>query len=226
MNKKLIIAIDGYSSCGKSTLAKQLAKVLNYTYIDSGSMYRGIALYLLENSVDINNHDKIIDALDHIDLRFDTENNQNNLLLNGENVEAKIRTPQIAQLVSPIATVGEVREKAVALQQLMGKDRGIVMDGRDIGTTVFPDADLKIFMTAEISIRSHRRYSEMIAKNTPQSLTEVEANLIQRDHIDSNRTISPLRKADDAMILDNSMLTMEEQLNIALDWVNEFIIEE
>jgi CMP/dCMP kinase len=223
MNKRIIVAIDGYSSCGKSTLAKSLAKELGYTYIDSGAMYRGIALYLLENNIDINNHDQIIDALDHIHLSFDNTNGGNDLLLNGENVEAKIRTPQIANLVSPIATLAEVREKAVALQQAMGANKGIVMDGRDIGTTVFPDADLKIFMTAAIPVRSQRRFLEMLQKGTPQSLTEVEANLINRDNIDSTRAISPLRKAEDAIVLDNTALNLDEQLNIALHWINEYL---
>jgi CMP/dCMP kinase len=220
MNKKIVIAIDGYSSCGKSTLAKQLAKKLHYSYVDSGAMYRGIALYLLDNNIDINNHDKIIDALQHIEMHFENIDGLTNLFLNGENVEAKIRTPQIANLVSPIATIGEVREAAVAQQQAMGAKKGIVMDGRDIGTTVFPDAELKIFMTASIAIRAERRYLEMITKNTPQTLTEVEANLIQRDHIDSTRAISPLRQAADAKLLDNSLLTEKEQLQIVLDWVN------
>jgi CMP/dCMP kinase len=222
MNKKIVIAIDGYSSCGKSTLAKQLAKKLHYSYVDSGAMYRGIALYLLENNIDINNHDKIIDALQHIEMHFENIDGLTNLFLNGENVETKIRTPQIANLVSPIATIGEVREAAVAQQQAMGAKKGIVMDGRDIGTTVFPDAELKIFMTASIAIRAERRYLEMIAKNTPQTLTEVEANLIQRDHIDSTRAISPLRQAADAKLLDNSILTEKEQLQIVLDWVTNF----
>jgi CMP/dCMP kinase len=220
-NKKIIIAIDGFSSCGKSTLAKQLAKKLHYSYVDSGAMYRGIALYLLENNIDINDHDKIIDALQHIEMHFENIDGASHLFLNNEDVEAKIRTPRIANLVSPIATVGEVREAAVAQQQMMGKKKGIVMDGRDIGTTVFPDAELKVFMTAEIHIRSERRHLEMIAKNTPQSLTEVEANLIQRDHIDSTRAISPLRKAEDAKLLDNTNLSEEEQLKIVLDWAME-----
>jgi len=219
--KKIIIAIDGYSSCGKSTLAKQLAKELNYAYIDSGAMYRGIALYFLEHNLDMNNHDLLIDALQHISLSFDTANGKNDLLLNGVNVEAKIRTPQIANLVSPIATIAEVREKAVHQQQEMGKLKGIVMDGRDIGTTVFPDAELKIFMTASIAVRAKRRFLEMQQKNTPQNLVEVEANLIQRDHIDSNREISPLRQAADAILLDNSDITAEEQLQLALGWVHE-----
>jgi CMP/dCMP kinase len=218
MSKKIIIAIDGYSSCGKSTIAKQLAKKLNYTYVDSGAMYRGIALYLLENNIDINNHDKIIDALQHIEMHFENIEGLTNLFLNGENVETKIRTPQIANLVSPIATIGEVREAAVSQQQAMGAKKGIVMDGRDIGTTVFPDAELKIFMTASIAIRAHRRYLEMISKNTPQTLTEVEANLIQRDHIDSTRAISPLRQAMDARLLDNSNMTETEQLELVLGW--------
>jgi CMP/dCMP kinase len=192
MSKAIIVAIDGYSSCGKSTLAKQLAKHLNYKYVDSGAMYRGIALYLLQNDIDINDHDI--------------------------NVEADIRTPRIANLVSPIATVAEVRERAVQLQQAMGSKGGIVMDGRDIGTTVFPHAELKIFMTADIPVRSQRRYLEMIDKGTPQTLTEVEANLIQRDNIDSTRLISPLRKADDALLLDNTTLSEQEQFEQALAW--------
>jgi CMP/dCMP kinase len=216
--QKIIIAIDGYSSCGKSTLAKQLAKELNYTYIDSGAMYRGIAVYFLEQNLDMNDHDALIDALQHINLSFDTTDGKNDLCLNGENVEAKIRTPQIANLVSPIATIAEVREKAVHQQQEMGRQKGIVMDGRDIGTTVFPDASLKIFMTGSLPVRAHRRFLEMQQKNTPQTLLEVEANLIQRDHIDSTREISPLRKADDAILLDNSNITPEQQLALALQW--------
>jgi CMP/dCMP kinase len=222
MNKrKIIIAIDGYSSCGKSTLAKQMAKELGYTYIDSGAMYRGIALYFLQNDIDMNNHEQMVDALDHIELSFDSANGNNDLLLNGINVEAEIRTPQIASLVSPVATIAEVREKAVHQQQEMGKLKGIVMDGRDIGTTVFPDAELKIFMTGSLAIRAHRRFLEMEQKGTPQTLMEVEANLIQRDHIDSNREISPLRKADDAILLDNTDLTEDEQLELALSWARE-----
>jgi CMP/dCMP kinase len=220
-NKKIIIAIDGYSSCGKSTLAKHLAKKLHYSYVDSGAMYRGIALYLLQNNIDINDHDKIIDGLNHIELHFELIDGVNSLIMNGVNVEKEIRSPQIANLVSPIATVAEVREKAVEWQQAMGKKRGIVMDGRDIGTTVFPDAELKIFMTASIKIRADRRYKEMIEKGTPQTLTEVEANLIQRDYIDSNRAISPLRQAEDAILLDNTLLSADEQLALALEWAKK-----
>jgi CMP/dCMP kinase len=219
--RKITIAIDGYSSCGKSTLAKQLAKALDYTYIDSGAMYRGIALYFLENNIDVNDHNAMVKVLDAITLSYDTNNGKNDLCLNGINVEAKIRTPQIANLVSPVATIAEVRTKAVEIQQNMGKAKGIVMDGRDIGTTVFPDAELKIFMTADLATRANRRYLEMQEKNTPQTLLEVEANLIQRDHIDSNREISPLRQAADARILDNSNLTEQEQLQIALGWAKE-----
>jgi CMP/dCMP kinase len=215
LTKKIIIAIDGYSSCGKSTLAKALAKELGYIYADSGAMYRAIALYLIENNVDINDHDKIIDALNHIEMHFEHIEGNNHMFLNGKDVETAIRTPQIAQLVSPIATIQEVREFAVAQQKKMGERKGIVMDGRDIGTTVFPDAELKLFMTALIPIRTDRRYQEMLSKGTPQSVTEVEANLIQRDHIDSTRSISPLRQAADAVVLDNSDLTQEQQLAFA-----------
>jgi CMP/dCMP kinase len=213
--KQIVIAIDGYSSCGKSTLAKALAKRLNYVYGDSGAMYRAIALYLIDNNIDIHNHDAIIDALDHIEMHFEQVDGENHMFLNGKDVEKEIRTPHIAQLVSPIATIAEVREYAVAQQQKMGQRKGIVMDGRDIGTTVFPEAELKIFMTAQIPIRTQRRHDEMIQKGTPQTLTEVEANLIQRDHIDSTRAISPLRQADDAIVLDNSALTEQEQLDYA-----------
>jgi CMP/dCMP kinase len=223
LNKKIVIAIDGYSSCGKSTLAKALAKKLNYVYGDSGAMYRAIALYLINNDIDIHNHDAIIDALHHIEMHFEQVNGENHLFLNGIDVEKEIRTPQIANLVSPIATISEVREYAVAQQQKMGTKKGIVMDGRDIGTTVFPDAELKIFMTAQIPVRTHRRHDEMITKGTPQTLTEVEANLIQRDHIDSTRAISPLRQADDALVIDNTDLTEEEQLAIALNLAIEKI---
>ncbi len=220
--KKIIIAIDGYSSCGKSTIAKQLAKILGYAYVDSGAMYRGIALYFLEKNIDINNHNAMVSALDHITLTFTTDG-KNSLCLNGVNVEDKIRTPQIANLVSPVATIEEVRTKAVQLQQQMGEQKGIVMDGRDIGTTVFPNAELKIFMTASLPTRAQRRYLEMKSKGTPQTLFEVEANLIQRDSIDSSRAISPLRQAADAILLDNSALTENEQLAIAIDWVNEIV---
>ena len=218
MMEKIIITIDGWSSCGKSTLAKQLAKVLGYVYIDSGAMYRAITLYFLRNNIDINNHLEVAEALQNISIEFEfnSKTQQSEILLNGENVEYLIRDMLIAEKVSDIASNKEVRGFAVAQQQQMGKKKGIVMDGRDIGTTVFPDAALKLFMTADITVRVERRFKEMFEKNPNISIEEVKGNLEMRDYIDSNREVSPLRKADDAIILDNTNLTMEQQLKFAL----------
>ncbi len=215
--KKIIITIDGYSSCGKSTLAKQLAKKLNYVYVDSGAMYRAITLYFLRNNVDFQNISAVTEALSNIELEFifNEELGQSEMYLNGENVEYLIRELVVAEKVSDVATIKEVREFAVAAQQKMGKEKGIVMDGRDIGTTVFPHAELKLFMTADIAVRVERRFKEMIAKNPNTTIEEVAHNLELRDYIDSNREISPLRKAEDAIVLDNTNLTQDEQLNIA-----------
>ena len=221
--KKIVIAIDGFSSCGKSTMAKQLAQKLNYIYVDSGAMYRGIALYFLQNKIDITNKIQINDALQNIELHFEKIENKNCLFLNTINVEDAIRTPEVANLVSPVATIKNVRKKAVVLQQQMGVNKGIVMDGRDIGTTVFPDAELKIFMTASITIRTQRRFLELKEKHPDISVEEVEKNLSERDFIDSNREISPLKQATDAKILDNSNLTASEQLQIAYNWAMELI---
>jgi cytidylate kinase len=223
MKKKIIITIDGWSSCGKSTLAKQLARELNYTYIDSGAMYRAITLYFLRNHVDWTKHSAVTMALREIVLEFATNphNGQTEIWLNDENVEYVIRDLVIAEKVSEVASVKEVREFAVSRQQEMGKKKGIVMDGRDIGTVVFPKAELKIFMTADEAVRVERRFKELYAKNPNVSLEEVKTNLEMRDYIDSHRAISPLRKADDAIVLDNSNFTMKEQLEIALGWVKE-----
>ncbi|MFY7965422.1 MAG: (d)CMP kinase [Chitinophagaceae bacterium] len=223
--KKIIIAIDGYSSCGKSTLANQLAKELNYIFIDSGAMYRAITLYCLRNHIDWNKHKEIVKAVTeiHLDFEHNEEDNKSHIFLNGENVDALIRDMLVSENVSAVSTIKEVREFAVAQQQQMGKKKGIVMDGRDIGTTVFPNAALKIFVTADIAVRVERRFKEMLQKNIVASIEEVQNNLEMRDYIDSNREFSPLRKADDAKVLDNSMLTKDEQLDIALSWAKEKI---
>jgi cytidylate kinase len=224
--KKVIITIDGYSSCGKSTLAKQLAGELDYVYIDSGAMYRAITLYFIQNRVDWNNTDQVNDALANIYLEFvyNPLSNSSEMNLNGENVEHMIREMLVAEKVSEVAAVKEVREFAVAQQQQMGEQRGIVMDGRDIGTTVFPHAELKIFMTADTAIRVERRYKELYAKNKNITLHEIKENLELRDYIDTNREISPLRKAEDAIILDNSQLNLDEQLKLVMQWVDDAIM--
>lgn len=221
--KKIIITIDGWSSCGKSTMARQIAKKLNYIFIDSGAMYRAISLYFIRNGIDLNKKEDVVAALGKINLSFtfNPENGNNEIFLNGENVEPFIRGMEVASKVSEVAAIGEVREFAVAQQRIIGKDKGIVMDGRDIGTAVFPGAELKIFMTADNEVRIKRRYQELLQKNPKITIEEVKENLESRDHADSNREISPLRKADDAVILDNSKLTPEQQLDIALNWAKE-----
>ena len=216
--KKIIITIDGFSSCGKSTLAKQLAKELNYVYIDSGAMYRAITLYFLRNHIDWNKKKQVTDALEniHLEFHFNQQSQQSEMYLNDENVEYVIRDLVIAEKVSEVSTIKEVREFAVAAQRAMAKMKGIVMDGRDIGTTVFPDAELKIFMNADNAVRVERRFKELYEKNPNVTIEEVKDNLEMRDYIDSNREISPLRKADDALLLDNTRLTPEEQLHFAM----------
>jgi cytidylate kinase len=226
MPKKIIITLDGFSSCGKSTLAKQLAKQLNYVYIDSGAMYRSITLYFLRNHIDWTNKKQVQQALENISLefRFNEKTAQSEIYLNEENVEYLIRDLVIAEKVSDVAAVKEVREFAVAQQKKMGKQKGIVMDGRDIGTVVFPKAELKFFMQADIAIRVERRFKEFLEKNPNTTLEEVQHNLTLRDYIDSNREISPLRKAKDAIELDNSNLTEKEQLDIALKLAKKAIL--
>lgn len=218
MGKKIIITIDGWSSCGKSTLAKQLAKKLNYIYVDSGAMYRAITLYFLRNHINWLDADQVNTALAEITIvfKFNDKTQQSEVYLNQENVEYVIRDLVIAEKVSDVASIKEVRTFAVAQQQKMGEEKGIVMDGRDIGTTVFPEAELKFFMTADIAVRVERRYVEMIEKNPNISIEEVKANLEMRDYIDSNREISPLRKATDATELDNTYMSIEAQLDKAL----------
>lgn len=214
----IIITLDGYSSCGKSTLARALAQELNYVFIDSGAMYRAITLYFLRNHIDWTNQQAVVDALAEINLQFHYNPNtgSSDMYLNDENVEALIRDMLVSERVSDIAAIKEVREFAVAQQQAMGIKKGIVMDGRDIGTTVFPNAELKLFITADPVVRVERRFKEMLAKNPNITIEEVKDNLEMRDYIDSHREVSPLRKADDAIVLDNSNLTREEQLAEAL----------
>lgn len=220
---KIIIAIDGYSSCGKSTVAKELAARLGYNYIDSGAMYRAITLYFLRNNVDFKESDEILKALAdiHLSFAFNEAGNKSEIQLNDENVEHYIRDMIVAEKVSEVAAIKEVRAFATAQQKKLGKKRGIVMDGRDIGTTVFPDAELKIFMTASPEVRVKRRFQELYATNPNITLEEVKHNLEMRDYIDSNRSESPLRQADDAVVLDNSNLTREEQLEKVIGWVME-----
>ncbi|MBI3140164.1 MAG: (d)CMP kinase [Sphingobacteriales bacterium] len=218
--KKIIITIDGWSSCGKSTLAKQLAKELGYVYVDSGAMYRAITLYFIRNNVGLDSHREIREALKSINLEFvfNPVSQRSEMFLNGENVEYVIRDLLIAEKVSDVAAIKEVRAFAVAQQQKMGVKKGIVMDGRDIGTVVFPKAELKIFMTADNAVRVERRFKELFAKNPNVTIEEVKNNLEMRDYIDSHREVSPLRKAEDALELDNTQLTEEQQFKKALDW--------
>jgi len=220
---KIIITIDGWSSCGKSTLAKQLATELGYVYIDSGAMYRAITLFFLRNHIDWTKHRIVQHALENIALEFvyNEKSRNTEMHLNGENVEYVIRDLVVAEKVSDVAAVKEVREFAVAQQQKMGTKKGIVMDGRDIGTVVFPEAELKIFMTADNAIRVERRFKELYEKNPNITIEEVKANLEMRDYIDSHREISPLKQAVDALVLDNSKITIREQFAIALKWARE-----
>jgi cytidylate kinase len=220
--KKIIIAIDGFSSTGKSTVAKQLAKKLNYIYVDTGAMYRAVTYFALENNFigdGFFNSEGLVNRLDaiNINFKFNAELGFAEVYLNGKNIESKIRTLEISQFVSPIATLSKIRRKLVEQQQLMGKDKGIVMDGRDIGTVVFPGAELKIFMTASAETRAKRRYKELLDRGHNLSYDDVFENVTTRDHIDSTREDSPLTKADDAIEIDNSDLTIAEQLKTILD---------
>lgn len=214
--KKIIIAIDGFSSCGKSTMAKDLAKEIGYIYIDSGAMYRAVTLYCIRHQLfdgTTVNTQKLSEQIHdiHISFKLDEQTRQPLTYLNGECVEKEIRTLAVSQKVSFVAAIGFVREELVRQQQLMGKDKGIVMDGRDIGTTVFPQAELKIYVTASAEIRAQRRFDELQAKGEPGSYEEILANVKGRDQIDMNRAVSPLRKAEDAIVLDNSQMTIPEQ---------------
>lgn len=225
MEGKITIAIDGWSSCGKSTLAKALAKELEYIYVDSGAMYRGVALYALRNGWVSSNHtdkDDIINNLNKIQLDFESSKpGKADLFLNGENVEREIRKIEVSNVVSAVATIKEVRGHLVNLQRKLGDSGGVVMDGRDIGSVVFPNAELKLFVTADVDIRAQRRFDELQSKGEEVSFEDVKSNLKQRDEMDSTREESPLIQTDDAIVLDNSHLSPEEQLQVALDLVKE-----
>jgi len=219
-NRRIVVAIDGHSSCGKSTIAKALAARYGYAFIDSGAMYRTVTLYALRNKLIENGvvkKQELVDALPliKIDFKYNPLLQKSETYLNGENVEDEIRQLLVSQNVSPVATIAEVRAAMVRLQQEMGRSKGIVMDGRDIGTVVFPDAELKLFVTASAEIRAQRRFDELRAKGETVSYEEILQNVMERDHIDSTREASPLRKADDALVLDNSHMTRQEQL----EWV-------
>ncbi len=222
--RKIIIAIDGYSSCGKSSFAKAIAAKLGYIFIDTGAMYRGVTLWAIRHGmVDGPRVDeaRLAEALPAIDISFayNEERKPGDLILCGENVEAQIRTIEVSDAVSRVSAIPAVRARMVAMQQAMGRDKGVVMDGRDIGTTVFPDAELKIFMTASVDVRAERRYKELAAKGENVTLEEVRRNVMERDRIDETRTESPLRRADDALLLDNSSMTVDEQM----DWVDTIL---
>jgi CMP/dCMP kinase len=226
MDKRLIIAIDGYSSCGKSTFAKAIAKRLNYIYIDSGAMYRAVTLYCLRrhlvngNEADIQGIATELERI-NIDFVYNPDIDQYETFLNSENVEKEIRSMEVAANVSRISQIFKVRERMVELQRQIGSFKGIVMDGRDIGTVVFPDADIKIFMTASVDIRAKRRYDELREKGVDAELEEIRKNIVARDIADENRDISPLRRADDAIVLDNSRMSIRQQM----DWIEGIIVK-
>jgi cytidylate kinase len=222
MRKKINIAIDGYSSCGKGTLAKAMAKSLDYIFIDSGAMYRAVTLYMLRNQVNVEDELAVERALEQVQVGFvNNAAQQSEVTLNGASVESEIRTIEVAAKVSEVAKIQSVRTKMVALQQAIGQNKGVVMDGRDIGTVVFPDAELKIFMTASQEVRAMRRFEELKVKGDEVTLEEVSANLKHRDSIDASRENSPLTLTSDYRVLDNSDLSREEQFALAMSWVNE-----
>ena len=215
--KRIIIAIDGHSSCGKSTFAKAIAARLGYIFIDTGAMYRAVTLYALENDIIVNgivDEERIKASLKDVDIdfRFNPQRGASDIYVNGDLAEGKIRTIEVSNCVSAVSSIAEVRSKLVAMQQLMGRKGGVVMDGRDIGTVVFPDAEIKIYMTADPMVRAERRFKELTAKGDKVTLQEVYDNVVSRDKADMSRAISPLRKADDAVILDNSYMRVEEQM--------------
>ena len=228
--KKITIAIDGFSSCGKSTMAKALARNIGYLYFDSGAMYRAVALYCMQNGL-INGEEidtcALRDCLDNIHISFEADPDTKNSItfLNGVNVEHEIRTLEVSRFVSKVAALDFVRSAMVDQQREMGKQKGIVMDGRDIGTTVFPDAEMKVFVTASAEVRAQRRYDELAARGDNPDYNDILENVLQRDHIDQTREVSPLRKADDALLLDNSDLTREEQMNWLVETFNKLTSE-
>ncbi|WP_027449093.1 (d)CMP kinase [Xylanibacter brevis] len=227
--KKITIAIDGHSSCGKSTMAKALARKLGYIYVDTGAMYRSVTLYALRHNLFCEDGSIKTDELKQqmvnisISFQLNAETGRPDTYLNGECVEQEIRSLEVSNHVSPIATLGFVREAMVAQQQQMGKDKGVVMDGRDIGTVVFPDAELKIFVTASAEVRAQRRFDELKEKGMPADYADILKNVQERDYIDSHREVSPLRQADDALLLDNSHMTIPEQDEWLMERYNEAI---
>lgn len=228
--KKIIIAIDGFSSCGKSTMAKALARNIGYLYFDSGAMYRAVALYCMQNSLIIEDEidtESLRKRIKEINITFEVDPESKNSItyLNGINVEHEIRSLEVSRYVSRIAALDFVREEMVDRQREMGKAKGIVMDGRDIGTTVFPDAEMKVFVTASAEVRAQRRYDELTARGDKADFNEILENVLQRDHIDQTREVSPLKKADDALLLDNSNLTREEQMDWLIDVFNKLTEE-
>ena len=215
--KKIVIAIDGFSSCGKSTFAKAIASRLGYIFIDTGAMYRAVTLYAIDNGAIVGDKvdaEAVVGQLDSINIsfKFNPERGASDVYVNGESAEGRIRSIEVSGCVSSVSSIREVREKLVAMQQQMGRDRGVVMDGRDIGTVVFPDAELKIFMTADAKVRAERRYAELTAKGDKVTMEEILENVISRDKADMTRAISPLRQAEDAVVLDNSYMSVEEQM--------------
>ena len=223
MSNNIVVAIDGYSSCGKSTLAKALAKKLHFIYVDSGAMYRAVTLYFLRNKIDLHNHEQIAEALKKIHLNFHSRDYETHITLNDEEVSEEIRQMPVSENVSTIAAIREVRKEMVKQQQRMGRSKNIIMDGRDIGTAVFPEAQVKLFMTADPKVRAERRYKELHDKNPEITLEEIFDNLAHRDYQDTTREESPLIRADHAIILDNTDLTQEEQLNFAIAKIEPFL---
>ncbi|WP_448699841.1 (d)CMP kinase [Mucilaginibacter sp. AW1-3] len=223
MSNNIVVAIDGYSSCGKSTIAKALAKKLHFIYIDSGAMYRAVTLYFLRNNIDLKDHGQVVDALSNIHLNFHSRDYETHIMLNDEEVSDEIRLMPVSENVSAVSAIHEVRVEMVKQQQRMGRSKNIIMDGRDIGTVVFPDAQVKLFMTADPKVRAERRFKELTAKNPDLTLEDVFENLAHRDYADTTRKESPLMRAHDAIILDNTDLTPDEQLQFAIDKITPFL---
>lgn len=217
LNKGIIIAIDGWSSCGKSTLAKALAKKLNYAYIDTGAMYRACTYFFIKHQIDLKDEDAVEAALKNIQINFKSIEGINTTFLNGKNVEQEIRSMEVSNLVSPVAELSVVRKFLVKQQQAMGQQKSVVLDGRDIGTVVFPNAELKIFLTAEPEVRAKRRFEELKEKGIEITLSEVITNLQERDHIDSTRADSPLKQAEDALLIDNTYMDLETSIHTVLE---------
>jgi cytidylate kinase len=225
MNKNIVIAIDGYSSCGKSTIAKALAKKLQFIYIDTGAMYRAVTLYFIRKKIDLNDAIAVEEALNEIHINFEYRDEQTFVFLNEEDVSEEIRQMPVSEKVSQVSAIKAVRTEMVRQQQRMGKSKNIIMDGRDIGTVVFPDATLKFFMTADPLIRAERRFKELISKGEKVSLKEIYSNLALRDHQDTTREESPLIQAENAIVLDNSRIDQEMQLNFALSYISPLLIK-